>query len=174
MNIVKGVTLTPPVIGRITMGHTVVSKRNGESKAMPVKDDQFGLTTLVQNKTDRSWERHPLEAGIERANGKLRAIPVRIAYDDPSLNLTNRYTAFDVKTGRVMCAGNGSTARRATEDGVKEIACPRPEGCEFGRTARCKNMARAYFRVDGQNDELGVFILRTTSYNSLNYLATRL
>ena len=35
-------------------------------------------------------------------------------------------------------------------------------------------MSRAYFQIEGQEDELGVFILRTTSFNSLNYLGTRL
>jgi len=171
LNLVKGVTLTPPVIGRITMGHTVVK---ADSKTLPVKDDHFSLTTLVQEKRDRSWGKHPLEARHAKSDEKLRAIPVTIAFNDVNLNLNNRFSAFDVKSGRVLCAGNGEKARRATEDGVQDIACPRPEGCEYGQRQRCKNMSRAYFKVEGQSDELGVFILRTTSYNSLNYLATRL
>lgn len=171
LNLVKGMTLTPPVIGRITMGHTVVK---ADSKTLPVKDDYFSLTTLVQEKRDRSWAKHPLETKHTKSGEKLRAIPVRIAYNDPNLNLNNRFCAFDMKTGRVLCAGNGEKARRATEDGVQDIVCPRPEGCEYGQRQRCKNMSRAYFHVEGQEDELGVFILRTTSYNSLNYLATRI
>lgn len=175
ISVVKGITLTPPVIGRITMGHTVL---RGD-KALPVKDDHFSLTTLVQNKADRSWTPHPIQkevvAGAKLgANDKLRAIPVRIAYNDNALNLNNSYSAFDPQKGRVLCVGNGTTAKRATEDGVKEISCPKPEACEYGVRARCKNMSRAYFRIEGQTDELGVFILRTTSYNSLNYLGTRL
>ncbi len=168
--IVRGVTLTPPVIGRITMGHTVV---RGD-KTLPVKDDHFSLTTLIQNKSDRSWEEHPLQKSFVKGKEKLRAIPVRIAYNDPSLNLNNSFSAFDTKTGRVLCTGNGEKARRVTEEGVKEIVCSRPEACEYAQRNRCKNMSRAYFRIEGQEDELGTFILRSTSYNTLNSLATRI
>lgn len=171
LSINKGITLTPPVIGRITMGHTIV---RGEGKGIPVKDDYFSLTTLVQEKKTRAWEKHPLQDKLASANEKLRAIPVRLAYNDPKLTLHNSFSAFEQKTGRVLCAGNGVKARRCTEDGVKEIDCPRPAACEFGTRQYCKNMTRAYFQVDGQGDELGTFILRTTSFNSLNYLGSRL
>ena len=176
LNINKGITLTQPVIGRITMGHTVI---RGEGKALPVKDDHFSLTTLVQDKTTRAWEEHSLQKliiGEKKGNAKdkLRAIPVRIAYNDPNLTLHNSFSAWDTQKGRILCCGNGTTARRVTEDGVKDIDCPRPEACEFATRQRCKNMSRAYFQVEGQEDELGVFILRTTSFNSLNYLGTRL
>ena len=167
----KGITLTPPVIGRITMGHTVVK---GEGKSLPVKDDHFSLTTLVQDKKTRAWETHPIQNNITKAGDKLRAIPVRIAYNDINLTLHNSFSAFDTQKGRVLCSGNGTKARRVTDEGVREMDCPRPEGCEFGQRQRCKNMSRAYFQVEGQDDELGVFILRTTSFNSLNYLGTRL
>lgn len=174
INTVKGITLTPPVIGRITMGHTEMRGSGDSAKARPVKDDYFHITTLVQNKTDRSWGEHPLETAVSNGQEKLRAIPVVIAYNDPNLSLSNHYSAFDMKTGRVLCAGNGTTARRATTEGVQNIACPRPEACEHGARLRCKSMTRAYFQIDGQTDELGVFALRTTSWNSLNHLATRL
>lgn len=176
LNVNKGITLTQPVIGRITMGHTVI---RGEGKALPVKDDHFSLTTLVQDGATRAWTEHPLQKEIigqkkGSAKDKLRAIPVRIAYNDPNLTLHNSYSAWDTTKGRILCCGNGTTARRATEEGVKDIDCPRPEACEFGVRQRCKNMSRAYFQIEGQEDELGVFILRTTSFNSLNYLGTRL
>ncbi len=167
----KGITLTPPVIGRITMGHTVVK---GEGKALPVKDDHFSLTTLFQDKKTRAWETHPLQNNVTKAGEKLRAIPVRIAYNDINLTLHNSFSAFDTQKGRVLCSGNGIKARRVTDEGVRDMDCPRPEACEFGQRQRCKNMSRAYFQVEGQDDELGVFILRTTSFNSLNYLGSRL
>ena len=53
----RGITLTTPVIGRITAGHTVVKN----DKALPVKDDHFTLTTLFQDKRTRVWEEHPLK-----------------------------------------------------------------------------------------------------------------
>lgn len=174
LNVVKGITISPPVVGRITMGHSRAVAKSGETKYLPVRDDHFGITTLVQNKADRTWEQHPVEAALKKANEKLTAIPVTIAYNDPNLNLQNRYSAFESKTGRVICAGNGETARRSTDTGVQNIDCPRPEACKFGQDLRCKSMSRAYFRVDGSDDELGVFALRTTSWNSLSSLGTRL
>ena len=174
LNVVKGITISPPVVGRITMGHSKAVERSGETKYLPTRDDHFGITTLVQNKGDRSWEAHPLEKALKKANEKLTAIPVTIAYNDPNLNLQNRYSAFDSKSGRVLCAGNGEKARRSTDAGVQNIDCPRPEACAYGQSLRCKSMSRAYFRVDGADDELGVFALRTTSWNSLSSLGTRL
>ena len=41
----KGLAITPPVIGRISIGRVV--ERNG--KRLPEKDDQFTLTTQVQH-----------------------------------------------------------------------------------------------------------------------------
>ena len=178
LSIVKGVTISQPVIGRITMGHTKLTDKG----ALPVRDDHFGITTLEQNKADRTWVRDPLEEAVltanakegeEGANAKLTAIPVTVAYNDPNLNLNNNYSAFDPKKGRVLCSGNGVRARRCTESGVKEIDCPRPEGCAYGQDNRCKSMSRVYFRIEGSEDELGVHVLRTVSWNSLSSLASR-
>jgi hypothetical protein len=166
----KGITIMPPVIGRITAGHTVV---RGD-KAFPVRDDHFTVTTLMQDKETRAWEPHPLHATLAKGGEKLRAIPVRIAYDDVGLCLHNRFTAFDLKTGRALCVGNGERARRAAEDGIKDVGCPGPDGCDYAQRQRCKSLTRAYFRIEGQQDELGVFILRSGSYNTLGRLFSRL
>ena len=133
LNVIRGVAITPPVIGRITMGHVeFCTGGNKEDKAIPKKDDFFSVTTLVQN-SDRDWNLHPLHEKLLGANEKLRAIPVRIAYNDPRLTLHNSYSCFDPKSARVLCAGDGEKARRSTEDGVKEIDCARPEACAFAR-----------------------------------------
>ena len=42
----KGLALTPPVIGRISIGRVV--ERNG--KRLPEKDDEFTITSQVQHK----------------------------------------------------------------------------------------------------------------------------
>jgi hypothetical protein len=170
LEIIRGVTLTPPVIGRIAAGHTIVKG----DKAFPVKDDHFSITTLVQDGKTRVWEEHPLQKTLAGGKEKLRAIPVRIAYDDVNLNLNNRFSVFDPQKGRPLCVGNGDCARRVSEGGIKDIDCPRPESCEFGQRMRCKNFSRAYFRIEGQEDELGAFILRTASFNSLDRLGSRL
>ena len=51
---IKGLAITPPVIGRISIGHLV---QKGE-KWIPEKDDSFTLTTQVQGRN--GWVLHPL------------------------------------------------------------------------------------------------------------------
>lgn len=174
LKIVSGVTLSPPSIGRIAMGHTELRGSGDDARGLPQKDDHFTITTLTQNR-DRSWELHPIMSKLPKdASGKLTAIPVIIAYNDPNLSVHNRNTCFDPRTGRTLCAGNGTTAKRMTAEGVQTIECVRPDSCEFGIKYRCKPMTRFYVRIQGQDDELGRFVLRTTSYNTLERLAGRL
>ncbi|QBK04506.1 hypothetical protein DW355_06640 [Hylemonella gracilis] len=169
----KGLAITPPVIGRISIGRVV--EKNG--KRLPEKDDQFTITTQVQNRD--GWMLHPMDGKLRKeANAKLRSIPVRVLFNDPDLNLRAEFSAFDKETGRPVCVGNGETCRRATEDGVKEMACPSPEGCDFG-WGKCKPYGRLNVVIDGGGDdatldELGSFIFRTTSFNSIRTLAARL
>ena len=43
---IKGLAITPPVLGRISIGKIV--EKNG--KRLPEKDDQFTITSQIQNK----------------------------------------------------------------------------------------------------------------------------
>ena len=47
---IKGLTITPPILGRITIGKVV--EKNG--KRLPEKDDQFTITSQVQS-NEPSW-----------------------------------------------------------------------------------------------------------------------
>ncbi len=115
----KGLAITPPVIGRISIGRVV--ERNG--KRLPEKDDQFTLTSQVQNR--EGWVLHPLDEVLRKdAGGKLRSIPVRMLFNDPALNLRADYSLFDRTTGRPMCVGNGESCRRAGKDGIESLPCP--------------------------------------------------
>ncbi|WP_199154968.1 hypothetical protein [Chromobacterium sp. ASV23] len=167
---IKGLAITPPVIGRISIGKLV----QRQDKLLPEKDDSFTLTTQVQNRD--GWLLHPLHQPLaEQAhNGKIRAIPVRLPFNHSELNLRAEYSAFDRATGRPLCVGNGETARRIASNGVEETACAGPERCPFAREAGCKLYGRLNVQVDGQQDELGTFIFRTTGYNSVRTLAARL
>lgn len=172
LKIIKGVTVTLPVIGRIVMGRAELrAGREGEQRAIPVKDDEFHITGLVQN-ADRSWPAHPIEAKCRKANQKLLQIPVRIAFNSPDLNLQNSYSAFDPATGRAVCAAREGTAKRVAAEGVQTVPCPGPSVCEFGKANRCKNFTRFYVKIEDQDDELGVFILRSTSINTLSALSS--
>lgn len=166
----KGLAITPPVIGRISIGRVV--ERNG--KRLPEKDDQFTLTSQIQNR--EGWVLHPLDEQLRKdAGGKLRSIPVRLVFNDPDLNLRADYTLFDRATGRPQCVGNGETCRRrGGAEGVETLPCPGPDTCSFA-AGGCKAYARFNVLVgDGEEDALGTFVLRTTSFNTIRTLAARL
>ncbi|MCA8008624.1 recombination directionality factor [Burkholderia cenocepacia] len=164
----KGLALTPPVLGRISIGRIV--EKNG--KRLPAADDQFTLTTQVQNRGE--WLLHPLNEELRKAvPGKLRAIPVRMLFNDPDLNLRADYSCFDRETGRPVCVGNGETCRRAGDSGIEELPCPSPDACGFGQAGACKPYGRLNVLI-GDEDELGSFVFRTTSFNSIRTLAARL
>lgn len=164
----KGLALTPPVIGRISIGK-VVEKAG---KRLPEKDDEFTITSQVQNKD--GWVNHPVDETLRKAaNTKLRQIPVRLLFDDPYLNLRANYSLFDHQTGRPLCVGNGETCRRSLAAGVQTLPCPSPEACELARGGYCKPYGRLNVRI-GDDDELGSFVFRTTGFNSIRTLSARL
>lgn len=167
---IKGLAITPPVIGRISIGKMV--EKNG--KRLPEKDDSFTITTQVQGKD--GWLLHPLHQKLVEVtgNGKIRSIPVRVMFNSPDLNMRAEYSLFDRTTGRPVCVGNGETAKRYTTDGIKEFACASPDGCDYGRQGGCKPYARFNVVIDGQDDDLATFIFRTTGFNSIRTLAARL
>lgn len=193
----KGLALTPPVIGRISIGKVV--ERNG--RILPEKDDEFTITSQVQTKT--GWVAHPLDDKLRPTpETKLRNIPVRVLFDDPELNLRVSYSMFDRQTGRPLCVGNGETSKRSTSSGMQSLSCPTPQACEIGQGGQCKPYGRLHVRVTGaaingtaqkpesdgtrvieapaadvspiSGDELGSLVFRTTGYNSIRTLAARL
>ena len=166
----KGLAITPPVVGRISIGRVV--ERNG--KRLPEKDDQFTLTSQVQNR--EGWVLHPLDEKLRKeAEGhKLRSIPVRLLFNDPTLNLRADYSLFDRSTGRPVCVGNGETCRRTGKESIASLLCVGPDACAFAN-GDCKAYARLNVLVgDGEEDALGSFVLRTTSFNTIRTLAARL
>ena len=166
---IKGLAITPPVIGRISIGRMV--EKNG--KRLPEKDDQFTLTTQIQ--TREGWLPHPLDEALrqEGQSKKLRSIPVTLPFNDPDLNLRAEYTFFERKSGRALCAGDGENCRRHTDNGLEALPCPSPDLCDYGSHGLCKPYGRLYVRI-GEEDELGYFVFRTTGYNSIRTLAARL
>lgn len=164
----KGLALTPPAIGRIAIGKVV--EKNG--KRLPEKDDEFTVTSQVQNRD--GWVNHPVDGTLRATpDSKLRNIPVRLLFDDPDLNLRANYSSFDRATGRPLCVGNGETCKRSTATGIQTLPCPSPEACDLALGGNCKPYGRLNVRI-GDDDELGSFVFRTTGFNSIRTLATRL
>ena len=166
---IKGLAITPPVLGRISIGRVV--EKNGIR--LPQKDNQFTITSQVQEKS--GWVIHPIDEELRKdaPNGKLRTIPVSMLFNEAELNLRAEYTMFDRKSGRPMCVGNGDTCKRLTQTGVQSLPCPSPTLCEFGKGGLCKPYGRLNVKI-GDDDDLGTFIFRTTGYNSIRTLADRL
>ncbi len=73
----KGLALTPPTVGRISIGKVVVA--NG--KRLPEKDDEFTITTQVQLRD--GWMLHPLDEALRKAQPisapRDKTKPTRIA-----------------------------------------------------------------------------------------------
>ncbi len=166
---IKGFAITPPVLGRISIGR-VVEK---DGLRLPEKDDQFTLTTQLQRKD--GWITHPIDKQLRESTGqeKLRTIPIRLPFNEPDLNLRVEYNFFDRKTGRPVCMGDGEQCKRRTENGIEQLPCPGPDLCTFGKGGLCKPYGRLNVVVD-ERDSLGTFIFRTTGFNSLRTLAARL
>ena len=183
---IKGLAITPPILGRISIGRVV--EKNG--KRLPEKDDQFTITSQIQNKD--GWVKHPLDEQLranqqhnqnqqqnhnpnqqQNQNPKLRSIPVRMIFNDPDLNLRAEYSLFDRQTGRPVCVGNGETCQRLTNQGVEQHPCPSPDLCPLAQGGNCKPYGRLHVNLD-DSDELGTFIFRTTGFNSIRTLAARL
>lgn len=164
----KGLALTPPVLGRISIGKVI--EKNG--KRLPEKDDQFTITSQVQCKD--GWLLHPLDEKI-RANqgGKIRCIPIQLLFNEPDLNFRAEYSLFDRNTGRPLCVGNGETCKRKCDDGIQSLPCPSPDGCSLAQGGACKPYGRLNVAI-GDEDSLGSFVFRTTGFNSIRTLAARL
>ncbi|AIY39899.1 hypothetical protein LT85_0739 [Collimonas arenae] len=166
---IKGLAITPPILGRISIGKVV--EKNG--KRLPEKDDSFTVTSQVQNR--EGWILHPFDEGLRKASigGKIRSIPIRVLFNDPDLNLRAEYSLFDRATGRPMCTGNGEQCKRYMPSGLQTLPCPSPDNCELAKGGLCKPYGRLNVLI-GDDDELGSFIFRTTGYNSIRSLAARL
>ncbi len=164
----KGLAITPPVLGRISIGKVI--EKNG--KRLPEKDDQFTITSQVQSKD--GWLPHPFDEGMRKAQGgKIRSIPVRLLFNDPDLNFRAEYSLFDRNNGRPLCVGNGETCKRQSEEGIKSLPCPSPDGCVLAKGGACKPYGRLNVAI-GDDDPLGSFIFRTTGFNSIRTLSARL
>lgn len=164
----KGLAITPPVLGRISIGKVI--EKNG--KRLPEKDDQFTITSQVQAK--EGWVPHPIDDVLRKEQGgKIRHIPIRLLFNDPELNFRVGYTLFDRSTGRPLCVGTGESCKRQTEEGIKTFPCPSPDGCPLAKGNACKPYGRLNVALDS-DDPLGSFIFRTTGFNSIRTLSARL
>ncbi|MYM92729.1 recombination directionality factor [Duganella vulcania] len=196
----RGLAITTPTIGRIAIGGV---KPDTNGQLTPYMDDHFQITKLSQHEGkwephplhaaclnlqhQRFWtakervlaeraashEEQESEKSKIFADQKLREIPVRLLYDDPVLSMDANYTAFD-RNGRPICVGDGVNYTRATGCTKENGHCPGPMYCKFAAENRCQPLGRLQVQVDGQADELGVFLQRTSGWNTIRTLLARI
>jgi hypothetical protein len=180
-----GLLYTPVELGTIRIG----AMREVRGRNVPVKHDHFSITTLVRR--DGQWINHVLQEQLQAAikdqdavpvaERKLRSIPVRVQFDDPSLTMRSRLEAFDTNLKRPVCASSGKgVANRLLRSGEdttqKEVTCEGPEACAFARSEgiSCKFFGRVSLQIEGQGDQENAFLFRSTSFNTLRNLEARL
>lgn len=177
--LLNGLTYSVPVAGTIRLGR-VVTKNN---RRLPEKDDQFTVTLKHKEPGTGQWAVHPIQSSLvdrygtsvdgtgdeSKAQAKLRRIPIKIAFDNPNLSLSEQYAVFN-RDSRPMCVGNGVTAkRRDINTGVvAETHCAGPDGCAYGVENRCDAIARLIVQIDDESTADDFFILRTGSINAVS------
>ncbi len=114
-----------------------------------------------------------MQAEVGKATGqdpeKITEIPIRLMFNNPSLNMRARYEAY-TEGGDIICAGNGKCAKRRINGQIESVECPGARNCAFGREKRCDLFARLNVQIEGQDDEFSSFILRTESINTVKSL----
>ena len=119
--------------------------------------------------SERRYEKHPLHTKIGK-DGGLRSIPVRVLFDTPESNIMARYEGWSIHEGEPTCVGDGERGKRldSTTGAWQSVPCRGPGLCEAARVGqqKCALSARMRVQVEGQDDALSVFEMRTNSLNS--------
>ncbi|THJ31741.1 hypothetical protein E8K88_13895 [Lampropedia aestuarii] len=194
---IKGLAITSPVVGRISIGKAI--ERYG--KRLLQKDVGFTITTQVQHQA--SWILHrldePLRSGTatyvnacqqnqaNTATSQLRSIPVKVLLNEPDSNLRADYCLFECKTGRAECVGNAEASRRQTAQGVETLLRTSPDQSQHKLGSNGKPYAGLNVVIDAVTTTpktsketqppigaLGSYVFRTATYNSTWTWAARL
>ena len=180
----KGMPFLPMPLGAIRLGHTIGMPGGAVSV---ISDDEFKITK-PERLADGAWVQDDLDAKLREAivaNGnegvaqrKLRSIPIRIHVNDPSLVVRSRLEAFDPVSGRTVCSSDGSGIAKRWSAGVGtvDVSCDGCDRCSFATSgqADCKFFGRIAVQIEGQNDALGTYVLRSGSYNTMRTFESKL
>jgi hypothetical protein len=157
-----------------------------EGNGVPEQKGVFELLTHVHAAPPEQgqvpkMQTHPLAGQTEAMDSELDEgrrhlieVPVRILGKRVEDVLKAGYRAYDVE-GRLVCHANSETAVRSDGAGGKScVACPGPDGCEFGKQFQCQLHVRAHLAVEGSTDPYAVFEFQTSSVNSYKTLKAKL
>ena len=112
---------------------------------------------------------------------QLREIPIRLFFNKPENALSIRYQAYAANGNAPVCAGDGKNAKRLSVAGddtptLQDVPCTGPETCPFVQSgeAKCNRQVRMAVQIEGQDDPLSVFEVRTSSLNTYRALRGQL
>jgi hypothetical protein len=127
---------------------------------------------------------HPLQEKLAAGEGdsrKLTEVPIRLFFNSTSKAIAIKYQAYSTPGNVPVCAGDGRKARRLQRAAdntqvIAELPCPGPELCELVRAehAACRRQVRMCVQIEGQEDPLSVFEVRTSSLNTYRALKSQL
>ena len=169
-------------VGKIKIGNkgAVRKSASGNDWQAPQKLDHFLITTLERGKDNNYIVDERLQ---EKFGGEgCKSIPVRLIYDDISLNFASRYICYYGK--RVFCSGDGEEAQRLQQNGsyvARGCTCGRQDPKYAGDNGsngadnvggnngkgKCKINGILSVIIDGADSVGGVWKFRTTSYNTV-------
>ena len=163
-------------LGKIKIGNKgqIRQSQGGGTWQAPQKLDHFLITTMERGKDNNFVVDERLHKLFDPTGDRpIRSIPVRLIYDDISLNFATRYICYYGKT--VFCSGDGEDAQRLQQDrktyATRTCPCERQDptfaGDDGKGKGKCKINGILSVIIDGAQAVGGVWKFRTTSYNTV-------
>ncbi len=166
---IKGLTPRLAECGKIKIGikGEIRKGKNGGEYRLPTKLDHFVVTTMDKENDDFKQDEALMKklGSYDNFGGyHCREIPVRLPYDDPSLNFPTSYAYYD--SAACQCRGDGELATTS----MGEIIECNPETCPNVKDKKCKPNGVLSVILDDAPRVGGVYKFRTTGWNSINNL----
>lgn len=164
---IKGLTPRLAECGKIKIGIKGEARqgKSGEYR-LPKKLDYFIVTTMEKGDPKKGeLDDFIVDTDImEKLGNNCREIPVRLPYDDPTLNFPTSYAFYD--SSACQCRGDGETAITS----MGEVIECHPETCPNVKEKKCKPNGILSVILDDAPRVGGVYKFRTTGWNSINNL----
>lgn len=129
---------------------------------------QHGITSVLMEKSKN------------KETGKLVEVPIRMFFGKTKNALTAAFQAYDAN-GKPICRGDGQQAKRTSvsEDGIHavvDVPCVGPNNCPLVASgqARCQRQVCMTVQIEGQDNPLSTFEVRSSSYNTFKTLKGQL
>lgn len=129
---------------------------------------------------------HPLQAklatSVDGDEAKaVKEIPIRLYFNRPENAISIRYQAYRAGGNMPVCSGDGKNAKQLVlaadnTPTMQDVPCPAPDLCPLvaGGGAVCRRQVRMTVQIEGQNDPLSVFEVRSSSLNTYRALKAQL